>query len=156
MSVLRVFGTLNFVSPPHRRAYISLSKPYPNEITFPHHGFFPIKSVTKSSTARFSHENLVEKIKICVKDFVPIRTALIVLLLLLPLFLSLSLRVSLFKDTSHNNIAISLPALLFFPGLRAVKVGTGKVVGNGTGTVRERERLRYFLSRPMFPDLSRY
>ena len=30
--------------------------------------------------------------------------------------------------------------LLFLAGLRAVKVGTGKVVGNGTGTVRERER----------------
>ena len=38
--------------------------------------FFPIRSVTKSSTARFSHENLVEKIKIFVQDFVPIRTAL--------------------------------------------------------------------------------
>ena len=37
--------------------------------------FFPI-SVTKSSTARFSHENLVEKFKIFVQDFVPIRTAL--------------------------------------------------------------------------------
>ena len=38
--------------------------------------FFPIRSVTKSSTARFSHENLVEKFKIFVQDFVPIRTAL--------------------------------------------------------------------------------
>ena len=46
-------------------------------ITFPHQqDFFPIKSVTKSSTARFSHENLVEKFKIFVQDFVPIRTAL--------------------------------------------------------------------------------
>ena len=46
-------------------------------ITFPHQqGFFPIKSVMKSSTARFSHENLVEKFKIFVQDFVPIRTAL--------------------------------------------------------------------------------
>ena len=46
-------------------------------ITFPHQqDFFPIRSVTKSSTARFSHENLVEKIKIFVQDFVPIRTAL--------------------------------------------------------------------------------
>ena len=44
---------------------------------FPHQqDFFPIKSVTKSSTARFSHKNLVEKIKIFVQDFVPIRTAL--------------------------------------------------------------------------------
>ena len=34
--------------------------------------------VTKSSTSRFSHENLVEKFKIFVQDFVPIRTALIV------------------------------------------------------------------------------
>ena len=39
--------------------------------------FFPIRSVTKSSTSRFSHENLVEKIKIFGQDFVPIRTALI-------------------------------------------------------------------------------
>ena len=39
--------------------------------------FFPIRSVTKSSTARFSHENLVEKFKIFVQDFVPIRTALL-------------------------------------------------------------------------------
>ena len=30
----------------------------------------------KSSAARFSHENLVEKFKIFVQDFVPIRTAL--------------------------------------------------------------------------------
>ena len=45
-------------------------------ITFPHQqDFFPIRSVTKSSTARFSHENLVEKFKIFVQDFVPIRTA---------------------------------------------------------------------------------
>ena len=70
------FGNLNFVSPPHRRASTSLSKPCPNK-TFPHQqDFFPIKSVTKSSTARFSHENLVEKFKIFVQDFVPIRTAL--------------------------------------------------------------------------------
>ena len=49
----------------------------PNIITFPHQqDFFPIRSVTKSSTARFSHENLVEKLKIFVQDFVPIRTAL--------------------------------------------------------------------------------
>ena len=46
-------------------------------ITFPHQqDFFSIRSVTKSSTARFSHENLVEKFKIFVQDFVPIRTAL--------------------------------------------------------------------------------
>ena len=46
-------------------------------ITFPHQqDFFPIRSVTKCSTARFSHENLVEKFKIFVQDFVPIRTAL--------------------------------------------------------------------------------
>ena len=46
-------------------------------ITFPHQqDFFPIRSVTKSSTARFSHENLVENFKIFVLDFVPIRTAL--------------------------------------------------------------------------------
>ena len=32
--------------------------------------------ITKSSTATFSHENLVEKFKIFGQDFVPIRTAL--------------------------------------------------------------------------------
>ena len=70
------FGNLNFVSPPHRRAYTSIPKSCPN-IRFPHQqDFFPIRSVTKSSMARFSHENLVEKIKIFVQDFVPIRTAL--------------------------------------------------------------------------------
>ena len=70
------FGNLNFVSPPHRRAYTSIPKSCPN-IRSPHQqDFFPIRSVTKSSTARFSHENLVEKFKIFVQDFVPIRTAL--------------------------------------------------------------------------------
>ena len=70
------FGNLNFVSPPHRRAYTSIPKSRPN-IRFPHQqDFFPIRNVTKSSTARFSHENLVEKFKIFVQDFVPIRTAL--------------------------------------------------------------------------------
>ena len=44
-------------------------------IRFPHQqDFFPIRSVTKSSTSRFSHENLVEKFKIFGQDFVPIRT----------------------------------------------------------------------------------
>ena len=43
-------------------------------IRFPHQqDFFPIRSVTKSSTSRFSHENLVEKFKIFGQDFVPIR-----------------------------------------------------------------------------------
>ena len=62
---------------PHRRAYTSMPKWCPN-IRFPHQqDFFPIRSVTKSSTSRFSHENLVEKFKIFGQDFVPIRTALI-------------------------------------------------------------------------------
>ena len=71
------FGNLNFVSPPHRRAYYtSIPKSCPN-IRFPYQqDFFPIRSVTKSSTARFSHENLVGKFKIFVQDFVPIKTAL--------------------------------------------------------------------------------
>ena len=44
-------GNLNFVSPPHRRAYTSIPKSCPN-IRFPHQqDFFPIRSVTKSSTA---------------------------------------------------------------------------------------------------------
>ena len=47
-------------------------------IRFPHQqDFFPIRSVTKSSTSRFSHENLVEKFKIFGQDFVTIRTALL-------------------------------------------------------------------------------
>ena len=47
-------------------------------ITFPHQqDFFPIRSVTKSSTARFSHENLVEKFKIFVQDFVPVRNKIL-------------------------------------------------------------------------------
>ena len=73
----QAFGNyLNFVSPPHRRAYTSMPKLCPN-VRFPHQqDFFPIRSVTKSSTSRFSHENLVEKFKIFVQDFVPIRTAL--------------------------------------------------------------------------------
>ena len=67
------FGNLNFVSPPHRRACASIPKSCPN-IRFPHQqDFFPIRSVTKSST----DENLVEKFKIFVQGFVPIiRTAL--------------------------------------------------------------------------------
>ena len=70
------FDNLNFVPPPHRRAYTKIPKSCP-KIRFPHQqDFFPIRSVTKSSTARFSHENLVEKFKIFVQDFVPIRTAL--------------------------------------------------------------------------------
>ena len=66
------FGNyLNFVSPPHRRAYTTIPKLSPN-IRFPHQqDFLPIRSVTKSSTARF-----FEKLKIFVRDFVPIRTAL--------------------------------------------------------------------------------
>ena len=73
------FGNyLNFVSPSHRRAYTSMSKLCPHiRLRFPHQqDFFPIRSVTKSSTSRFSHENLVENFKIFVQDFVPIRTAL--------------------------------------------------------------------------------
>ena len=45
------------------------------KITFPHlQDFFPIGSVTKSSTAKCWHENLVEKFKIFVQDFVTIKT----------------------------------------------------------------------------------
>ena len=76
------FGNLNFVCPPHRRANTSVPKSCPN-IRFPHQqDFFPIRSVTKSLTARFSHEHLVKKIKIFVHDFVPIRTALMMTLLM--------------------------------------------------------------------------
>ena len=71
------FGNyLNFVSPPHRRAYTSMPKLCRN-IRFPHQqDFFPIGSVTKSSAARFSHKNLVEKFKIFVQDFVTMKTGL--------------------------------------------------------------------------------
>ena len=48
----------------------------------------------------------------------------VLLLLLLPLFLSLSLSVSLLKGTSHNNIAISLPTLLFVRSYNEVFVQT--------------------------------
>ena len=47
-----------------------------------------------------------------------------VLLLLLPLLLSLYLSVSLFKNTSHSNIASSLPALSFFRSYNEVFVQT--------------------------------
>ena len=48
----------------------------------------------------------------------------VVLLLLLPIFLSLFLSVSLFRGTSNNNIAISVPALLFFRSYNEVFVQT--------------------------------
>ena len=51
------FGNLNFVSPPHRRAYTSMPKSCTN-ITFTH------------------QQDFFEKIKIFVQDFVPIRIAL--------------------------------------------------------------------------------
>ena len=61
------FGTLNFVSSPHRRAYYtSFSKPCPNKTFLCQQDLFPIISVTKYSTV---HENLVEKCKIFVQDF---------------------------------------------------------------------------------------
>ena len=47
----------------------------------------------------------------------------VVLLLLLPIFLSLFLSVSLFRGTSHN-IAISVPTLLFFRSYNEVFVQT--------------------------------
>ena len=62
-------------------------------IRFPHQqDFFPIRSVTKSSTSRFSHENLVQKFKIFGQDFVPIRTALIGFALLENVAACISLR----------------------------------------------------------------
>ena len=70
------FGNLNFVSPPHRRAETSLSKPCPNKHFPIIQDFFSIKSVTKSSTAKCSHENLVEKLKIFVQDFASIKTSI--------------------------------------------------------------------------------
>ena len=39
----------------------------------PQQDFFLIRSVTKCSPARFSHENLVKKVEIFVQDFAPIR-----------------------------------------------------------------------------------
>ena len=60
------FGNLNLYLP-RIEEHTSLSKSCPNK-TFPHQqDFFPIRSVTKSSTARFSHENLVKKFKIFVQ-----------------------------------------------------------------------------------------
>ena len=66
------FGNyLNFVSPPHRRAYTTIPKLCPN-IRFPHQqDFFPIRSVTKSSTARFSHEILSKSLRFLYKILFP-------------------------------------------------------------------------------------
>ena len=85
------FGNyLHFVSPPHRRAYTSMPKLCPN-IRFPHQqDFFPIRSVTKSSTSRFSHE----KFKIFDQDFVPIRTALKCVCVFFPFILDINGRTS--------------------------------------------------------------
>ena len=58
----------------------------------------------------------------------------VVLLLLLPLFLSLYLSLSLFKGTSHNNIAISLPTLLFFRSFNEVFVQTAFIPYFPSGT----------------------
>ena len=69
------FGNLNFVSPPHRRAYTSIPKSCPN-IRFPHNKIFPHKECYEIFDGKILHENLVEKFKIFVQDFVPIRTAL--------------------------------------------------------------------------------
>ena len=62
------FGNLNFVSPPHRRVYTSLSKRYPNNIS-PSTIFFPLRNLRRQDF-RF------ERFKIFVQDFVRIRTAL--------------------------------------------------------------------------------
>ena len=71
------FGNVfEFVSPRIEEHY-KYAEIMPKHNISPSTRFFPHKrSVTKSSTARFSHENLVEKFKIFVQDFVPIRTAL--------------------------------------------------------------------------------
>ena len=67
---------------------------------------------------------------VCHVYYVPV-----VLLLLLPLFLSLlSLCVSLFKGTSHNNIATSLPALFVFRSYNEVFVQTAFVPYFPSGT----------------------
>ena len=58
----------------------------------------------------------------------------VLLLLLLPLFLSLYLSLSLFKGTSHDNIAISLPTLLFFRSYNEVFVQTAFIPYFPSGT----------------------
>ena len=60
----------------------------------------------------------IYRLRMCTTWYVPV-----VLLLLLPIFISLSLFVSLFRDTSHN-IAISVPTLLFFRSYNEVFVQT--------------------------------
>ena len=68
------------------------------------------------------------RLRMCTK-YVPV-----VLLLLLPLFLSLYLSLSLFKGTSYNNIAISLPTLLFFRSYNEVFVQTAFIPYFPSGT----------------------
>ena len=43
--------------------------------TFPQQDVPPTKAVTRSSTEKYSHENLVENSRLFVQDFVPIKTA---------------------------------------------------------------------------------
>ena len=54
--------------------------------------------------------------------------------LLLLLFISLCISLSLFKGTSHNNIAISLPTLLFFCSYNEVFVQTAFIPYFPSGT----------------------
>ena len=110
------FGNyLNFVSPPHRRAYTSMPKLCPN-IRFPHQqDFFPIGSVTKSSAARFSHKNLVEKFKIFVQDFVTIKTGVRAVLM----GTKSCTKILNFSTSSHENLDEDFVMLL-----RAVLMGT--------------------------------
>ena len=71
-------------------------------IRFPHQqDFFPIRSVTKSSTSRFSHENVVEKFKIFGQDFVPIRTAL-------------TKQILLFDDAAAAAVIVTVIAVVMF------------------------------------------
>ena len=96
-------------------------------IRFPHQqDFFPIRSVTKSSTSRFSHENLVEKFKIFVQDFVPIRTALTAEIFTTELFFTiyrqknhrLFFAIAMKSTAQHDFTACrqkALPATFFLP-----------------------------------------
>ena len=55
-----VFGNLNFVSPPHRRAYTSIPKSCPN-IRFPHQqDFFPIIPVTMVDKILYKNLDLIQ------------------------------------------------------------------------------------------------
>ena len=74
ISRLRQF---KFCISPAEKSLKKFVETVPRHNISPSTDFFPIKSVTKSSTAKCWHENLVEKCKIFVQDFVTMKTGII-------------------------------------------------------------------------------